>query len=425
MEIRSFGLWVAPAACIFIFWSSFAFAGGLYLYEIGTPDVGLAGAGYAARAQDPSTVFTNPAGMTRLEQPEIQVGVQPLYAHTRFRPNSSTSTSGPDGDASAWLPAGSILYTHSLSRDLKLGVGVLGYFGLGLEYENDWVGRYYVQEVSLQALGFQPAVAYRMTDWLSVGAGVVALYGVLDQKVAINNIDPNRGDGRLEIHDESWTFQANLGVLVEPWKGTRLGLTYLSEADLDFNDKPDFGNLGPGLEALLGSRGLLNSELDIGMTMPQAVMISAYHDLTSRLAIMGNLGWQDWSQFGKVNVEVDAADTTRITADRNYKDTWHAAFGAQYRVADPWLLSAGVAYDSSMVDDKDRTPDLPTGEAWRFGLGARYDWSQRLAFNLAYALMWMGNLDMDLNRGPLAGEVSGRYDDAAIHFISLNVNWKF
>ena len=410
---------------IFILYGSPALAGGLYLYEIGTPDVGLAAAGYAARAQDPSTVFTNPAGMTRLERSELQVGAQPLYADTRFNPSSSTTTTGPDGDGSAWLPAGSIFYAHSLSRDLKIGVGVLGYFGLGLEYEDDWVGRYYVQEVTLQALGFQPAVAYRVTDWLSIGAGVVALYGVLDQKVAINNIDPNRGDGRLKVHDEDWTFQANLGVMVEPWKGTRFGLTYLSEADLDFEDKPQFSDLGPGLEALLGARGLLSSKLNLGMTMPQAVMFSAYHDLTHRLAVMGNLGWQDWSQFGKVDVQVKSEDTTSLTADRNYKDTWHAAFGAQYRVADPWLVSAGIAYDSSMMDDEDRTPDLPSGEAWRFGLGARYAWSPQLAFNLAYELLWMGDLDMSLNRGPLAGRVEGSYDDAAIHFISFNVNWKF
>ena len=42
-------------------------AGGLYLYELGTPDVGTAAAGWSARAQDAATVFTNPAGMTRLE----------------------------------------------------------------------------------------------------------------------------------------------------------------------------------------------------------------------------------------------------------------------------------------------------------------------------------------------------------------------
>jgi len=67
------------------------------------------------------------------------------------------------------------------------------------------------------------------------------------------------------------------------------------------------------------------------------------------------------------------------------------------------------------MDDEDRTPDLPTGEAWRIGLGARYAWSAQLAFNLAYELLWMGDLDMGFNRGPLAGRVEGTYDDAAIH----------
>jgi long-chain fatty acid transport protein len=217
----------------------------------------------------------------------------------------------------------------------------------------------------------------------------------------------------------------NLGVLVEPRKGTRFGLTYLSEGDLEFKDKPDFSNLGPGLEAILRANGLLDAEIKIEFTMPQALMLSAYHELTDHLAIMGNLGWQDWSQFGKVGVAVTSEDTSSLTIDRDYKDTWHVAFGAQYRVAQPWLLTAGVSYDSSMMDDEDRTPDLPLGETWRFGLGARYDWSQNLALGVGYTLLWSGDLDMDVNRGPLAGRVSGTYENTSMNFINLYLNWKF
>jgi long-chain fatty acid transport protein len=405
--------------------ASLSHAGGLYLYELGNPEVGLAAAGWSARAQDAATVFTNPAGMTRLQKSELLVGVQPLYLHAEFSPDSNTSTSGSDGDASTWLPAGGVYYVHNLRPKLKIGVSAVGYFGLGLEYEKDWVGRYYVQEVKLQALGVQPALAYQVTDWLSFGAGVVALYGVLDEKVAVNNIGPNQPDGKLKIEDSDWTYQANLGVLVEPRKGTRIGLTYLSEGDLKFKDEPDFSNLGPGLEAILRAKGLLDAELKIDFTMPQALMLSGYHELSDRLAIMGNLGWQDWSEFGKVGITVASEDTSSLTVDRNYKDTWHVAFGAQYRVADPWLLSGGIAYDSSMMDDKDRTPDLPLGEAWRFGLGARYDWSKNLAFGLGYTFLWSGDLDMDVNRGPLAGRVSGTYENTSMSFINLYLNLKF
>jgi len=400
-------------------------AGGLYLYELGNPDVGAAGAGWAARAQDAATVFTNPAGMTRLEKSELLTGVQPVYLHVKFSPDSNTTTSGSDGDASTWLPAGGLYYVHNLMPKLKIGVSAVGYFGLGLEYENDWVGRYYVQEIRLQALGIQPALAYQVTEWLSLGAGVVALYGVLEEKAAVNNIGPNQPDGQLEIKDSDMTYQVNLGVLVEPREGTRFGLTYLSEGDLEFKDEPDFSNLGPGLEALLRANGLLDADIEVEFNMPQSLMLSAYHELTDSVALMGNLGWQEWSEFGKVGVSVTSEDTSSLTIDRNYNDTWHVAVGAQYRVAQPWLLTTGIAYDSSMVDDEDRTPDLPLGESWRFGLGSRYDWSNNLALGVGYTFLWSGDLDMDVNKGPLAGRVSGTYENTSMSFINFYLSWTF
>jgi long-chain fatty acid transport protein len=159
--------------------------------------------------------------------------------------------------------------------------------------------------------------------------------------------------------------------------------------------------------------------------MPHSIILSGYHDLTERLAVMGNLGWQQWSEFGMVGVSVSSEETTSLTFDRSYKDTWHAALGIQYRVSDPWRLSAGVAYDSEMVGEADLTPDLPMGEQWRFGLGAQYAWSERLTLGCAYELLWTGDLDMDLERGPLAGRVSGTYEDVAMHFVNLNLVWRF
>jgi long-chain fatty acid transport protein len=159
-------------------------AGGLYLYEVGSPDVGLAGAGYAARAQDAATVFTNPAGMTRLKEPSLMMGAQPMYLHLDFNPDGNTSAvaatlpgggAAEDGDASGWLPAGGLYYVHPVNDRLRLGLALNGYFGLALDYDDDWVGRYYMQETTLQAAAIQPAIAWRANDWLSVGLGVAAL----------------------------------------------------------------------------------------------------------------------------------------------------------------------------------------------------------------------------------------------------------
>ncbi|HEY7746085.1 MAG TPA: outer membrane protein transport protein [Desulfuromonadales bacterium] len=409
-------------------------AGGLYLYEVGSPDVGLAAAGYAARAQDASTAFTNPAGMTRLDRPALLLGAQPMYLNLEFEPDENTSAvartlpgggTADDGDSNSWLPAGGLFYVHPVSDKLALGLAVIGSFGLSLDYDDDWVGRYYIREATLQAAAIQPAIAWKVNDWLSVGAGVAAIYGMLEEKMAVNNIDPSLPDGELELKDEDWSVQYNFGLLLEPKKGTRFGLTYLSEADIDFEDRVEFSGLGPGLQTILTNHGLIDAKLDLGVTLPQAVMFSAYHQLNDRLSIMGNLGWQDWSQFGKVDVAVSAEDATSLTADLGYEDTWHAALGAQYRLAEPWLLTGGVAYDSSMLDDEERSPAMPVGESWRFALGTRYDWSKDVTLGAAYELAWGGDLDLDVERGPLAGRVSGTYENAALHVVSLNVDWRF
>src|SRR5215469_7488171 len=123
-----------------------AFAGGFFLYEIGTPDVGLASAGYAARAQDPSTVFTNPAGMTMLDDSQLLVGIQPLYTHLNFAQDASTTTRGTDGgNALVPLPGGSFFYVYSLNNRLKFGFALCDYFGGALEYNLNWVGRYFLR----------------------------------------------------------------------------------------------------------------------------------------------------------------------------------------------------------------------------------------------------------------------------------------
>jgi long-chain fatty acid transport protein len=402
-----------------------AWAGGAYLYEISLQEVGLASAGWSARAQDASTAFTNPAGMTRLERSELLVGIQPMYQNVEFSHDSDTTVKGKDGDASDWLPSGSVYYVHSLSPDVKLGIGILDYFGLDVDYDDDWVGRYYAKELSWETLTIMPSVAYRVNEWLSLGAGVNVMYGTYENTVAVNNVLDSLPDGELKVEHSDWGFGANLGILIEPVKDTRFGLTYLTEVNLDIEDKPGFEGLGPGLSLLLGNAGLLKSEIELGMTAPQMVMFSAYHDLNDTWAIMGNFSWQDWSEFGKVDVLVSSPDTGSLLAVHDYEDTWHVAAGVQYRASDFLLLSTGVAYDSALFDDDDRSLDLPLGESWRFGAGAQYQWKENIALGLAYELLWLGDLPADVNRGSLSGRVSGEFSDTHTHFAHASLNWRF
>jgi long-chain fatty acid transport protein len=123
-------------------------------------------------------------------------------------------------------------------------------------------------------------------------------------------------------------------------------------------------------------------------------------------------------------VGVEVTGTTRL--DLNYQDTFHGAVGAQFRAAEKWLFSGGVAYDSSAVKDEDRTVTLPMGESWRFGLGAQYQLSEAVNLGAAYTLLWAGDMSVDQGSDlSLRGRVSGSYDDSWFSFITVNLTWQF
>ncbi len=427
---KNLTLVVSPCLLGMVLICSKAAGSGIILYELGTPDVGLASAGYAARAQDASILFRNPAGMSLLEDSEVQPGGQFLYGDFAFRANRNTDLSGSGGgEFFGPLPGGSIFYVQRLTDDLKIGFGAFSYFGLTMDYEDDWVGRYYVREATLAGITLMPSASYRVTEWLSVGAGLNAMMGFFDHKEAVN--DPTDHDGRLELNDEEWGFGADVGILIEPIKGTRVGVTYLSPVDLDFEDKPSFKGLGATIGAGLGAAGLLTRPVDLEVTVPQSFMLSAYQEVTEEWAIMGNAGWQDWSEFGKVEIAVSSETPRRLTFDRKYDDTWHAAFGTQFRLndlfleEDAFLISAGFAYDSSPIKDSERTVDFPIGEMYRIGAGIRWELNPAIAFGGGYELIWLGDLHVDQERGLLSHRVAGKYPNSAIHVGAINVSVRF
>ncbi len=402
-------------------------ASGLWLYEQAAPDMGLATAGRAALAQDASTAAGNPAGMTLLERDQIEGGLLGIFVTAKFDSDSTTYGGGDGGDAGSFVPAGSFSYVHGISPDLKLGVTMTSNFGLGVDYGDNWAGRYYVQEGELVTIGLNPNIGYRVNDWLSVGAGVSIVYSELTQEVAVNDL-LSSPDGKLKIDSDDVGLGYNLGLLVEATKSTRLGLTYRSEIDIEFDDAVRSENLSPALGLILDGVLGSNRKIDMQLTIPQAVMFSVYQQLNNQWAIMGNLGWQEQSAFGKTGISLaSASGSNSLTGDRNFNDTWHYALGAQYRFAPEWLLSMGVAYDESPVDDKDRTPDMPLDRQIRYASGIQYDLNEDVTIGTAYTFLDTGDAKIQLDGAdnPRRGELIGDYSSNYVHFLNVNVVYRF
>jgi long-chain fatty acid transport protein len=422
MQIKTSAL---PAATLLALCCQQAWAGGILLYETGTDNTGLANAGAAARAQGPSTIASNPAGMSYLPGTQITAGLQVLYGDMSFDRDSGTNVQGSgSGNAFDPIPGGSFFVTHQLDDHWSVGFGQYGDFGLALNYDNDWSGRYFAQNVSLLGVSMVPSVAYRFNDQWSVGIGVKAMYGMLKADTAIDRSPfglTDRSDGQFKYRDNDWGFGANVGVIYAPQPGTRLGLTYTSKVDLNFEDKLDVKGDGPVL------RRLDNTNTQLDTTVPQTVTLSLFQQLDRQWALLASVNWQDWSEFGQIGIQVDttANDARSTTIDANYKDTWHLSLGAQYQATQQLLWNVGVAYDSSAVSDSNRTVTVPMAETWRIATGATYALNKDTDVNVSWAMVWLGDMPVDQTKTVSGSRISGQFDSAWIQAVTGNMTWRF
>ncbi|MDX9834020.1 MAG: outer membrane protein transport protein [Desulfobulbus sp.] len=379
-----------------------SWAGGLYLYELGTEDLGLANAGSAARAQDASIVANNPAGMTRLQGNQLTLGAQLLYAdldYTLENPNLNNS-----GNTGGWMPGASTFYSHSVNDDLKLGMALYGNFGASLDFGDTWAGRHLVKEITLMGLTVQPSLAYRLNNTWSVGAGLGLNYGIFSL-----TRDRVRDGGEVESDDTDIAWNGKVGLLFEPAEHTRLGLVYTSKVDYSF----DVDRIG----TLPASDGSWILPINLTVDAPQQVMFSAVQVLNDKWSLLGEMGWQDWSSLSE---EVSAGRVTQ-PSKVDVQDTWHGALGVQYQLTTDTRLNVGLAYDSSMYNDQDSISlTMPSGASWRIGTGVQHQLNDRSSLGAAvlYLLSEDGSVASPI---PLAGS----YDDPRMYFFSCNYSYRF
>jgi long-chain fatty acid transport protein len=397
----------------------FAYAGAAYIYEMGNPtDTGYAGAGLAARAGDAGTVFANPAGMTRFESSEMLAAGTALYIYGPYAPDQNTTVTGSDGQTNEFFGAGSFAYIHPVSDRLKIGISAQNFFGLSLDWSDSWVGRYTSVKATVIAPQLQPTVAYKVNDWLSIGAGAALTLGYLSDKARIEPVLPGRADGKLRYSDSEFAVQGNIGIMIEPSDDTRIGLRYLTETDLDFKDGANISGVGslPDLDPDIDVGNPRNG-LDLGMKMPQSLMAGIYHRVNDRWTVLGSVGWDEWSSFSRVQVVVQGTNINTLV-NAGFRDTWHFGLATEYQYSSKWTLTGGVSYDTSMASGSTRPLVLPLGTMTRYGLGFEYKQSEELTLGGGLSFLWEGNLPTK----PTGG-VSGKYENVSITFLSFYARW--
>jgi len=378
------------AACLATL-PSFAMAASFYIQEQSVSGLGTAFAGAAADTQDSSTVFYNPAGMTELPRMEMQAGVNVLLPDAKFRNAGSTGGAisapipGTNSDNPFEVSAVPNLFFSVPVADhpIWFGVAVTAPFGLANEFDKDFVGRYNSSQSELAVIDIAPSVAWKAADWLSIGGGI----NIQHADAHLENAIPAPGvaqttstDGLADLSGDDVSVGYNLGVLVKPIDGTKIGLHYKQGVSHTLegrliNRLPISGALGvlSGTSSRVGG----SAELDL----PDIASLGVSQKVGDDWTLLGSLNYYKWSNFGDIPVRLDNGLSS--STKQGYEDTWGFAIGTRYQVNERLQLKAGFQYDPTPTVDQFRSTRIPDGDRKWFSAGVSYDLNENLSLDLS------------------------------------------
>ncbi|NVC50282.1 OmpP1/FadL family transporter [Vibrio diabolicus] len=353
-------------------------AGGLYLYETTASDIGLASAGMAARAQDASVMAANPAGLANVSGKSFSGNLIGLYGDAQL-----DTMTGDAGNVIGFVPMASAFYSQQVNDKWTLGIGLYGNYGLGLEYEGLLDNHLDIPTATTQAMTIQPSASYRINDHWSVGAALGIQYGMYEVEAEGSLASSDMHKKYLD-EDQNTQVNGRVGVLYEATSGTRLGLSYSSETEFEFDNSNSIA--------------------------PQQLIFSAYHEVNDDLAVMWNVNWQDWSEY---TTALKAADLVDVET----QDTYQIALGTQYKLNEKMMWNAGFAFDTSMYESQSNGDiSVPTGKAYRIGTGIDYKLDSENSIGFAFEAILMESSETP--------RLQAGFDEPALYFMSMSYNWK-
>jgi long-chain fatty acid transport protein len=412
-----------------------AHAAGYALVEQSASGIGNAFAGAAATAEDASTIFFNPAGMTYLPDNQLVVAGHAIRSSVEFRDNGShlspqtggLATKGGDGgDAGDWAYLPNVYFTQAVHPKIKLGIGVNAPFGLKTNYDNGWVGRYQALKSELKTINLNPSIAYKVNDWLSLGVGFSAMWA---QAELTNAVDfgtllrvPQGVDGQAQLKGDNWSWGWNLGAMFQVTEATRVGLAYRSQVHQNLEGNVTFSGVPRPLAALFYS-GPVTARL----ATPDSVSGSVFHQLNKQWDIMADLTWTHWSTFHDLTPLRISGIPLSSTAE-HWDDAFRASLGASFHYNENLKLRTGFAYDQSPVPSAYRTPRIPDSDRFWLSIGANYKLTPWSSLDFGYTHIFVANSSInkitDVSVPALRDTLAGSYT-SNINILSVQFTHTF
>lgn len=375
-------------ALIAVAFSGSAAAAGFQLQNQNAAGTSVAYAGAAAAAEDASTIFFNPAGMTYLPMGHsISVGGTLIDRSVKFT-NTGTSPmpvinpltglptgafhpvggNGGDGGGLSLVPA--MYYSYAINPALRFGLGVSVTYGSETEYDDNFAGRFSGRYTSIHQINLNPSVAYKVNDIVSLGFGI----NFAKSEVEFQQNTPFVGapNGILKGDDTAWGY--NLGAMFQVTPATRVGVSYRSSMKFDLEGSQKVAALG------------VNNPITAKLETPDNFSLALSQKIGERLELLADASWTGWSTVDALTPLLASGAKATAPLRYNFKDTWRFGLGAKYQLNDQWNLRAGVAFDESPVpDDQSRTMTVPDSDRTWLSVGARWMVTKAASLDIGYA----------------------------------------
>jgi long-chain fatty acid transport protein len=401
-------------------------AAGFALSEQNASGLGNAYAGAAAVAEDASTIFFNPAGMTYLEGTQI-VGALHLIRTTGDFDDRNSQRAGirplgnEGGDFGGLAAIPNVYYKQDLNEQVKFGIGIGTPFGLKTHYDKNWLGRFQALKSELKTININPSLAWKLNDQWSFGFGVSAMWAQAELTSAVNL---GAAESSVNNKGKDWGFGYNLGAIYQVTPDTRLGLSFRSKVEQHL--KGDARSPFTTFNAVPGST--LNTDITADLTLPETLSLSSFSRLDERWDLLADVTWTRWSQFKTLTVVRDNGSNTILgSTQEHWNNTLRYSLGLNYRYSDTIKLRTGIAYDEEAIDNNHRTSRIPGNDRFWLSFGASWQYSPQTRFDAGYAHLFIKEatiFDDQRTSTPSKGLIDGKYNGSA-DILSLQFTHQF
>ena len=380
----------------------------------GTFDLGRAG-GRIAQVDDSSAVQQNPANLVDLTNVEAQLTPTIVYISSSF-----TSPSGQSASTkSPWKLLPNFFASMPLKNDrFAVGLGITVPYGLANEWNQNssafaqptgaftYTAPYFSQLITIN---FNPTISMKLGDKLQVGAGLDVMWSQLEFKQLLSPFVPN-----LEAQAEGTGVGAggNLGVTWNVTDRQRLAVTYRSPITINYSGTTAFNNSGGVPSTSFGSQ----------IKFPTIVSVGYGIQVNDAIRLESDMEWIQFSRFQNlpVNIGANALAVPSQNVPENWRDTFTAGFGGDWKFSDNWVLRGGYQFYQSPVPDSTFSPTIPDADQNVVTVGIGWK-GKHSSLEAAYGLDFYNARNITTDQNPA---FDGRYT-FNVHLISLAYRYSF